>query len=171
MAEEVEKGLGLNHPTQQHGVTADEHVEAQYDPVNDRSDEETLGPASGHGGLETHLEPIRTTSHQLERTYSGVDVEKAQEAFADLGRELSAHSRRMARQTSKASARRQPKSALPDVEKAISSSDSSEEPWDLETTLRGAKTADIEAGIKSKLIGALCLVSISCDRSLTRIQA
>jgi ATP-binding cassette, subfamily G (WHITE), member 2, SNQ2 len=164
MAEEVEKGVGLNHPSQQHGVTANEHIEAQYDPVNDRSDEETLGPASRHGELGTHLEPIRTTSHQLERTYSGVDVEKAQEAFADLGRELSAHSRRMSRQNSKASTRRLPKSAARDVEKAISSSDSSEEPWDLETALRGAKTADIEAGIKSKLIGALPPVLTSRNR-------
>jgi ATP-binding cassette, subfamily G (WHITE), member 2, SNQ2 len=153
MAEAVNKALGLNNPAQHHGATANDHAEAHYDLANDRSDEETLGPASRHGELEKYLEPIRTTSHQLERTYSGVDVEKAQEAFADLGRELSAHSWRMSRQNSKARAKRQPRAAVPDVEKANSSSDSSEEPWDLETYLRGAKTADIEAGIKSKLIG------------------
>jgi ATP-binding cassette subfamily G (WHITE) protein 2 (SNQ2) len=155
MAEAVDKALGLNHPSQQHGAAANEHLEEQFEPANDRSDEETLGPASRHGDLEKHLEPIRTTSHQLERTHSGVDVEKAQEAFADLGRELSAHSRRMSRQNSRASAKRQPKSAPQDVEKAISSSASSEEHWDLEATLRGDRTADMEAGIKSKLIGKL----------------
>ena len=155
MAEAVDKALGPIHPSQQHGSTANDHVELTFDPSSDRSDEETLGPASRHGELEKHLEPIRTTSHQLERTPSGVDIEKAQEAFAELGRELSAHDRRMSRQNSKASARKHPKSAAEDVEKAISSSGSSAEHWDLEATLRGDRAADVEAGIKSKLIGGL----------------
>ena len=156
MAEAVDKALGLNHPSQQHGATADNHYEERSYAASNRSDQETL-PPSRYGDLEKHHEPIHITSrtsHQLERTHSGVDVEKAQEAFAELGRELSAHSRRMSRQNSKASARRQPKSAPQDVEKAISSSSSSEEHWDLEETLRGDRAADIEAGIKSKLIGA-----------------
>jgi ATP-binding cassette subfamily G (WHITE) protein 2 (SNQ2) len=156
MTEAVDKALGLNNPSQRHGTAANDHVEGKFDPASDRSDEETLGLASQHGELDGHLEPIRNrTSHQLERTHSGVDVEKAQEAFADLGRELSARSRRMSRQDLLASARRYPKSAVQDVEKALSSSDSSEEHWDLEATLRGDRTADIEAGIKSKLIGVL----------------
>jgi ATP-binding cassette subfamily G (WHITE) protein 2 (SNQ2) len=153
MAETVNNARGPKDSSQHHGATADDHAEAHYDPANDRSDEETLGPARRHGELEKYLEPIRTTSHQLERTYSGVDVGKAEEAFADLRRELSALSRRMSRQNSKASTKRPPRAAAQDVEKAISSCDSSEEPWDLETYLRGAKTADVEAGIKSKLIG------------------
>ena len=160
MAEALKEALGLAHPSQPHGATANQHFEERLDPASDRSDPETP-PPSRHGDLEKHLEPIRTTSrtsHQFERTHSGVDVEKAQEAFAELGRELSAHSRRISRQNSKASARRQPKSAPQDVEKAISSSGSSDEPWDLETTLRGNRTADIEAGIKSKLIGAWCTI-------------
>jgi ATP-binding cassette subfamily G (WHITE) protein 2 (SNQ2) len=160
MAEAIDKALGLNHPSQQHGVSANDHYEERLDPATDPSDEDTL-PPSQYGGLEKHLEPIRTTSrtsHQLERTHSGVDVEKAQEAFAELGRELSAHSRRMSRQNSKASARRQQKPPLPDVEKAISSSGSSEERWDLESTLRGDRAADIQAGIKSKLIGVLYMI-------------
>jgi hypothetical protein len=156
MTEAVDKALGLNNPSRQHGTAANDHVEEKFDPAGDRSDEETLGPASQHGELGRHLEPIRSrTSHQLERTQSGVDVEKAQEAFADLGRELSARSRHMSRQDSRGSARRYPKLAVQDVEKALSSSDSSEEHWDLEATLRGDRTADIEAGIKSKLIGVL----------------
>jgi len=156
MAEAVDKALRLNNPSRQHGTAANDHVEEKFDPSSDRSDEETLDPASQHGGLGRHLEPIRSrTSHLLERIHSGVDVEKAEEAFADLGRELSARSRRISRQDSFASARRYPKSAVQDVEKALSSSDSSEEHWDLEATLRGDRTADIEAGIKSKLIGVL----------------
>ena len=156
MAEAVDKALRLNDPSRQHGTAANDHVEEKFDPSSDRSDEETVGPASQHGGLGRHLEPIRSrTSHRLERIHSSVDVEKAEEAFADLGRELSACSRRISRQDSRASARRYPKSAVQDVEKAFSSSDSSEEHWDLEATLRGDRTADIEAGIKSKFIGML----------------
>ena len=160
MAESVEKALRLNRPSQQHGATANQHFEERLDPASDRSDADTP-PPSRYGDLEKHLEPIRTTSrtsHPLERTHSGVDVEKAQEAFAELGRELSAHSRRISRQNSKASPRRQPNSAAQDVEKAISSSASSDEPWDLEATLRGDRAANIEAGIKSKLIGMLCTI-------------
>lgn len=153
MDEAGDKALRLNNPSRQYGTAANDHVEEKFDPSSDRSDEETLGPASQHGGLGRHLEAIRSrTSHRLERIHSGVDVEKAEEAFADLGRELSARSRRISRQDS---ARRYPKSAVQDVEKALSSSDSSEEHWDLEATLRGDRTADIEAGIKSKLIGVL----------------
>lgn len=152
MAEAVDKALRLNNPSRQHGTAANDHVEEKFDPSSDRSDEETLDPASQHGGLGRHLEPIRSrTSHRLERIHSSVDVEKAEEAFADLGRELSAHSRHISRHDSA----RYPKSAVQDVEKALSSSDSSEEHWDLEATLRGDRTADIEAGIKSKMIGVL----------------
>jgi len=162
MAEAVDKALRLNNPSRQHGTTANDHVEEKFDPSSHRSDEETLGPASQRGGLGRHLEPIRSrTSHRLERVHSGVDVEKAEEAFADLGRELSVRSRRISRQDSRASARAYPKPAVQDVEKALSSSDSSEEPWDLEATLRGDRTADIEAGIKSKLIGVLLCKNIS----------
>jgi hypothetical protein len=153
MTEVVDKALEPKTLSPQHGIAANDYVVEDFDPVSDRPDE-TGDPASQHGVFGRHLEPIRSrTSHPLERTHSGVDVEKAQEAFADLGRELSARSRYMSRQDSRASARRYPRSAVQDVEKALSSSDSSEEHWDLEATLRGDRTADIEAGIKSKLIG------------------
>ncbi len=159
MAEATEKALGLNRPSQQHGATANDHFnekfEVNFEPLSDRSDAETLAPDSRYGEpKEPRLEAIRAvTSHPLERTESGVDIEKAQKEFADLGRELSQHSRRMSRQNSRASARR-PKSKGADVEKAISPSESSfDEHWDLEETLRGNRTADQEAGIKSKRIG------------------
>src|SRR5438270_13197953 len=111
MIEAVDEACELNNPLQQHGAAFNDHLEGKFDPASDRSDDETLGPASQHGELDRHLEPIRSrTSHQLEQTQSGVDVEKAQEAFADLERELSARSRHMSRQDSRASARRYPKS-------------------------------------------------------------
>ena len=42
-----------------------------------------------------------------------------------------------------------------DIEKAISSEESSQGDWSLEDTLRGAKEADLEAGIKQKHIGVI----------------
>lgn len=161
MASAVEKELGISHPSQQHGVLASEHLDEQFDPhfepTSDRSDADTLGPTTQYGErTEKRLEAIRTTSHRLERTESGVDIEKAQKDFADLSRELSAHSRRMSRQTSRVSARNKEKTKASDVEKAASASESSsDEHWDLEETLRGNRTADQEAGIKSKRIGTL----------------
>lgn len=95
-----------------------------------------------------------STSHGLVRTESaGVDVGRAEQDFARLNRQLSAYSersRRLSRQQSKQPA----KVKQGDVEKGVGPDESSEEPWDLETTLRGAKAADREAGIKVKRIGA-----------------
>ena len=163
MAEAVEHALGLNHPSQLHGTTANEHVEERsHETTPDKSDEDTL-PGSRHGLPEDlekrpQLEPIRSrTTHPLERTESGVDVARAQEEFAALGKELSVQSRLVSRQNSKASVRQRKssKTQAADVEKALSSSESSQEPWDLETVLRGDRQADKEAGIKSKRIGVL----------------
>ena len=163
MAKAPELALGLNHPSQLHGTTANEHVEeVSYATSPDKSDEDTL-PGSRHGLAEDlekrpQLEPIRSrTTHPLERTESGVDVARAQEEFAALGKELSVQSRLVSRQNSKASVRQRKysKTHAPDVEKALSSSDSSQEPWDLETVLRGDRQADQEAGIKSKRIGVI----------------
>jgi hypothetical protein len=83
----------------------------------------------------------------------GVDVQRAEQDFAQLNRQLSAYSERsrcLSRQQSKQYAQ----ALQTDVEKAVSLEDSLEEPWDLETTLRGAKAADHEAGIKAKRIGS-----------------
>lgn len=88
-------------------------------------------------------------SDSLTRTQSGVNVEQAEKDFAELNRELSGISlqaRRLSKQLSK-----QSKSA--DVEKLGSSSDSDEEPWDLESALRGSRAAEVQAGIKPKRIG------------------
>ena len=81
---------------------------------------------------------ISSDSYGLRLTASGVNVQQAEKDFAELSRELSAISRRISRTQSRASGARGK-----DVEKAVSSSDgTSEDAFDLETTLRGARDAD-----------------------------
>ncbi len=108
-------------------------------------------PEDREKGLEI---PQNSTVNNLARTESaGVDVKRAEQDFAQLNRQLSDYSeynRRMHRQQS----REYSKGQLRDIEKAVSSGESLEEPWDLETALRGAKAAEHEAGIKIKSIGA-----------------
>jgi ATP-binding cassette, subfamily G (WHITE), member 2, SNQ2 len=85
---------------------------------------------------------------------TGVSVEKAEEEFAELQRELTGISQRSqrSRRQSISSAIKKDK----DVEKgAVSDSASDDEQFDLEGTLRGNKTTDEEAGIRSKRIGVI----------------
>ncbi|KAJ1324848.1 ATP-binding cassette subfamily G (WHITE) member 2 SNQ2 [Microdochium nivale] len=83
----------------------------------------------------------------------GVDIERATADFEELQREISTLSR-ASRQRSRQSQR-----ANTDVEGVNTSntggndSDSTEEPFDLETYLRGGLSAEQEAGIKPKHIG------------------
>jgi ATP-binding cassette, subfamily G (WHITE), member 2, SNQ2 len=151
MADAFAKEIGLNKPSEQHGATAVDHVAAHnrgqgidLDLIRDKE----LFAAE----KQYERSRISTDSYNLHRTIShGVDVEQAEKDFAELNRELSAISRRISRTQSKASVPR-----LRDVEKAISTSDeTSEDAFDLETTLRGAKEADHAAGIKSKHIGVV----------------
>lgn len=82
----------------------------------------------------------------------GVDVHRAEADFAQLSKELSRTSnisRRMSRVQSKHSRKDQ----VADVEKA--GSESSDEPFDLEATLRGARDEEERSGIKSKRIGVI----------------
>lgn len=90
--------------------------------------------------------PQGVTSHQ-----SGVDVEKAEHEFAELNRQLSNISHQ-ARRLSKQASRTSKAPVISDIEKSGSSADS-DEPWDLETALRGNRAAEAEAGIKNKHIG------------------
>lgn len=149
-ADAVSKELGLNQPSEQHGATATDHVQEKL-PSTSNAD---AARGLDHD-VEKGWEAIRTTSRPspapgLARTQSGVDVEQAERDFAELSKQFSAHSRRMSRTQSRA---RVPSIAAKDVEKAVSSEATSQEAWDLEETLRGAKEADYEAGIKSKYIG------------------
>ncbi|GAB1215708.1 hypothetical protein ATERTT37_004902 [Aspergillus terreus] len=79
---------------------------------------------------------------------SGVDVEKAEHDFSELNRQFSSISQQAHRLSKHASRASKPA----DVEKSGTSTDS-EEPWDLETALRGNQTAERDAGIKNKQIG------------------
>ena len=85
---------------------------------------------------------------------TGVSVERAEEEFAELRRELTGISQRSQR-----SRRQSISSAIQkgkDVEKgAVSDLASDDEQFDLEGTLRGNKTTDEEAGIRSKRIGVV----------------
>ena len=153
MAEALSKELGLNEPTKQHGVNADQHVEKQNHPTTQKyeidplRDMEIVDP-------EKRVDRNRHSidSYGLHRTQSGVDVERAEKDFAELSRELSSISRRISRTQSRAS-----HPTAQDLEKAHSSSESTtRDAFDLEETLRGNREADDAAGIKSKYIGECC---------------
>ena len=123
----------------------------QISPTPYRSDADTVHERD-HDYEKTPqigLTPSRG-SNGLARAESGVDVEQAQRDFADLSKQFSAHSRRMSRTYSRVSMKNDQ-----DVEKALSSEETSQDSWDLEDTLRGARKADQEAGIKSKYIGVV----------------
>ncbi|KAF2646908.1 hypothetical protein P280DRAFT_21301 [Massarina eburnea CBS 473.64] len=78
----------------------------------------------------------------------GVNISRAEADFAQLNRELSKTSH-----FSRVQSRRSHKGATAaDIEKAVDES-ASEEPFDLETVLRGNRDEEEEAGIKSKRIG------------------
>jgi ATP-binding cassette subfamily G (WHITE) protein 2 (SNQ2) len=83
----------------------------------------------------------------------GVNVHRAESDFAELSKELSRTSNishRMSRVQSRHSRKDQ---AATDVEKA--GSEASDEPFDLEATLRGGRDEEERAGIKSKRIGVM----------------
>jgi len=96
------------------------------------------------------------------RTISGVSVKDAEADFADLQRELSHISQksrlsktRSRRDSIRPGSRRSGK-ANDDVEKTATSESSTDaEQFDLESTLRGGKAADEQAGIRSKSIGVV----------------
>lgn len=121
---------------------------------NNSSDADTL-PGDMGSNYEANRETVRNSNPRgLAHIHSGVDVSQAEEDFAELNRRLSGisqHSRRLSRQESGKSGK-QP--AAGDVEKTTGSEES-DETWDLETTLRGNRNADYEAGIKPKHIGTL----------------
>lgn len=104
---------------------------------------------------------VRTSQKYNEKTYGeikgGVQVQRAEQAFAELSKELSRTSnaeRRLSRVQSRQSRKDH---TIADVEKsgAPSSDGSSDEPFDLESTLRGSRDEEEAAGIKSKRIGVV----------------
>jgi hypothetical protein len=89
-------------------------------------------------------------------TGSGVNVSRAEAEFAQLNRELSRTSnisRKLSRTQSRQSHKNQ---TIADVEKGQAESEtSSDEPFDLESVLRGNRNEEEAAGIKSKRIGVV----------------
>jgi ATP-binding cassette subfamily G (WHITE) protein 2 (SNQ2) len=87
----------------------------------------------------------------------GVNVHRAEQDFAELSKELSRTSQ-VSRRLDRVQSRHSRKDlTVTDVEKsAVASSDaSSDEPFDLEKTLRGGQEDQEAAGIKSKRIGVV----------------
>ena len=151
MADSLSKELAVDNHT-----PAADHNDEKARFKSDPSDADADTVHDGDRDYEKGGEAQRTSSRNsagLAHTHSGVDVEQAQRDFAELSKQFSAHSRRMSKVQSHTRA-----SIARDVEKAVSSEATSDDTWDLEETLRGAKQADYEAGIKSKYIGKPSIV-------------
>ena len=83
---------------------------------------------------------------------TGVSVKRAEAEFAELNREfshLSQQNQKLSRTTSRRSNLKEK-----DVEKTATS-ETENEPFDLEETLRGNRAQDVQHGIKSKRVGVL----------------
>jgi ATP-binding cassette subfamily G (WHITE) protein 2 (SNQ2) len=89
-------------------------------------------------------------------TGNGVNISRAEAEFAQLNKELSRTSnisRKLSRTQSRQSHKNQ---TIADVEKGQDESEtSSDEPFDLESVLRGNRNEEEAAGIKSKRIGVV----------------
>lgn len=147
MDDSTTKELNVSPPTKYDS----KHTSDRISPTSDRSDADTVHELAQD--YEKGHDVVRTSSRGssgLIRVESGVDVEQAQRDFAELSKQLSIHSRRMSRAQSRTSGPR-----LGDLEKAVPSGGTSEDTWDLEDTLRGARKADELSGIKSKYIGVI----------------
>ena len=88
-----------------------------------------------------------------------ISVARAEHDFAELSRQMSSQSqgsRKLSHKSSKASGLSMYKTEQEvDLEKDPATPSESDEPWDLETTLRGTKEEDVASGIKGKRIGVI----------------
>ncbi|KAI9930069.1 hypothetical protein MW887_011879 [Aspergillus wentii] len=101
---------------------------------------------------EQTREQIRLSNPQgLTSPQANVDVERAEHEFSELNRQLSTISHKTRRLSKQASRPSKAGVTTEDVEKSGGSAGSEEE-WDLETALRGNRSAEAEAGIKDKHI-------------------
>jgi ATP-binding cassette subfamily G (WHITE) protein 2 (SNQ2) len=136
--------------------------------------------AVGHTAQRTSVDTIDTISdpevqrenvrngnpNGFARTTSGIDVKAAEEEFATLQRELSGISQ-MSRRLSKTHSKNKVVTEK-DVEKTASSEEtgSEEEPFDLETTLRGNHT--VSGFIKLLLLPRI--QSINCEAKMRPVK-
>jgi ATP-binding cassette, subfamily G (WHITE), member 2, SNQ2 len=105
------------------------------------------------GATHTPIPPFNEKG--VSNSNGGVNVERAEQEFAQLNRELSQTSN-LSRRISRVQSHRSRKNeAVTDVEKATGSDASSDEPFDLQAVLRGNRDEEEAAGIKSKRIGVM----------------
>jgi ABC-type multidrug transport system ATPase subunit len=162
MEQADEKREEVETPISQYGIptllTDGLHEPIETEPNTATSPSpDTLGELEKDTAVNSYAPSIRPSINSVNnKDYLGVDVLGAQQQFADLQRHisgLSEASRKLSRQQSHRS-RKSQKHDVHDIEKAVSS-ESSEEPFDLEDTLRGNKRLEDEAGIKAKQIGVI----------------
>lgn len=115
-------------------------IEKEADPV--RADSESTTTISTSGGEKS--------ARPGDQHDAGVNISRAEAEFAALNREFSRTS-----QLSRTKSRQSRKGATTDIEKAVEEENGSEEPFDLETVLRGNRDEEEMAGIKSKRIGVV----------------
>lgn len=100
-----------------------------------------------------------SSSEKYEKSLSngggGVNIARAQAEFEELNRELSRTSN-LSKKISRVQSRQSRKhETIADIEKGPESEASSDEPFDLQTVLRGNRDEEEAAGIKSKRIGVV----------------
>ena len=145
---------------QQHGVDDEPAHTAQSDmKPGEEKGTHTPDTASDRSVASNAYVPAH---NNLEKVKSGVRVSRAEAEFEELSRELTGLSKQQSRaQLSKIESRRSERSSRSpgkgkDIEKEASSpSESDDEPFDLEETLRGQKREEGASGIKSKRIGVI----------------
>ena len=107
---------------------------------------------------ETQRENVRSSNpNGFVGTNNGINVKAAEAEFAELQRELSGISQQ-SRHLSRTQSRQSRKGRVngeKDVERATSSEETEDEPFDLESTLRGNQAAEIASGIRPKHIGVV----------------
>ena len=142
---EPNKGFGASTPDT---ITEVEHFKEKYAPPPDPSEPNSDGNV-------TFSRRARPAVVQ-----NCVSVTRAEADFAELSRQLSGlseKSKTLERKASRGSTlSRGSRLKEKDIEKENTSvTESEEETWDLEQTLRGTKNEDIASGIKSKRIGVI----------------
>jgi ATP-binding cassette subfamily G (WHITE) protein 2 (SNQ2) len=138
-----------------------EHIEgATFEPIHPNRDHTKRDNASVRTASiddSTAHNSTKSNKEGFSDATGGVNILRAEAEFAELSKELSRASnisRRLSRTQSSKQGRKDHVAA--DVEKAaIEGSESSDEPFDLEATLRGGRDEEEAAGIKSKRIGVM----------------
>lgn len=132
--------------------TTYEAIHSEHNPVH--RDDDSVRTASVHDSTARNSEKYHDTGFSDVR--GGVNVQRAEAEFAELSKELSRasnHERRLSRIQSRQSRKEHTPA---DVEKGgVDGSETSDEAFDLEHTLRGSRDEEEAAGIKSKRIGVV----------------